>query len=192
METMTTKQLAETAGVTVHGIRKVAKELYPHKMVHGKQSKWNQEESNAIMRKIQKKNMVGQQVTQLPVTGNAVTSPITADLLTQAIGQALAPILEGMNQRISRLEEKAEEVQPLLPPPVNPRKEISRVIRNHVNAQGTGDYGRCFRELYTEYKYRTGIDLVQRAKNRGVDALDYAEAEDLIGQVVSLAREMYP
>ena len=190
MDYMTTKQIADTAGVTTEAVRQAGKKFYPHKMVKGKQTKWTRDECEVLLKYIRKKNFVGEAPSGLEETSKQLASGDLGQLISEAVGQALAPILGEMRGRIQALEEKAEEKQPLLPPPVDPRSELNRIIRKYSSDNGN-PYAWVWTSLYKEYRDRYHVDIPLRAKNIGMSPMEYAEAEDLMLQLVGLARHLY-
>ena len=200
MEAMTTKQLAEVAGVHPDTIRRTAKVLYPHKLVHGKTAKFNSDEASAVIKQVKKKNLVGElpQIAGVESQNAEVASENIRGLLSDSdlakialiVSQVVNPRIEAQNERLERLEDALEKQTPMLPPPVSDRGELNRLVKKYAQDSGT-PYALVWRTLYSEYKYRYGVDIYSRAKHRNMDTLEYADAENLTGQLVLVARALW-
>ena len=46
-------------------------------------------------------------------------------------------------------------------------------------------------ELYEQFYYRKGRNIRLCAKNRGMDTIDYAEDEGLLGELLALAYQLF-
>ena len=80
---------------------------------------------------------------------------------------------------------------PLLPPPeISPRQALKKVIEDWARAHGR-DFHEAYSYLYREYCYRYRVDISRLAKARGLSVLDYAENEEILGQLLALAYFLY-
>jgi hypothetical protein len=73
-------------------------------------------------------------------------------------------------------------------PPLATRDELRRIVNRMGKA--SGDYSGAWNLLYQEVYYRMHRNVKECAKNRGMDTLDYIEGEDLLAEVVAIAREL--
>jgi hypothetical protein len=94
-------------------------------------------------------------------------------------------------QSISQGRNETDQIAELKPalPPISPRKELNLLASNAGRALGS--YSEPWNQIYKNAYYRLGINLRERAKNRGMDTLDYAEAEGYMPQLVAIAREIF-
>jgi predicted transcriptional regulator len=83
-----------------------------------------------------------------------------------------------------------EATLPALPeaPELTQRDQLRRIINRMVK---DGDHAIAWRELYAQYYYRYHVNLRERAKHRGMDTLEYAEAEGLMPDLLALAVRLY-
>lgn len=78
------------------------------------------------------------------------------------------------------------------PPDLEPREALRKLVEGYARSQGGGPaYQTAWSELYREYGYRYHRDLARAAKNRNQSVLEYAESEDIIGQLYILAWTMF-
>ena len=70
------------------------------------------------------------------------------------------------------------------------RSAINMLIRAFAK-NNNAEYSDCFSALYRVFGYRHHIDLKQRARNRKMKPLDYAESEGLIEKLYKTCVDMY-
>jgi hypothetical protein len=73
------------------------------------------------------------------------------------------------------------------PEEISERDQLRRVINRYALKLGEGGHRQAWSDLYTDFYYRYHRNLRECAKNRGMDTLDYAEAEGLMGQLLAAA-----
>jgi hypothetical protein len=76
------------------------------------------------------------------------------------------------------------------PPDLSPRAALRKVVESWARAHGR-DYHEAWAGLYREYDYRYRRDIRAAARGRGLSILDYADDEDLLGQLLALAYHLY-
>jgi transposase len=76
------------------------------------------------------------------------------------------------------------------PPELGPRAALKKVVEGWARSHGK-DYHEAWSNLYREYNYRYQRDIARIAKQRGLSGLDYAEDEELLGQLLALAYFLY-
>lgn len=69
------------------------------------------------------------------------------------------------------------------------RDELRKVVNRY--SRKSGDFPGAWKTLYQEFYYRNHINLRERAKNRKMETLDYAEAEGILPELLSLAIQIY-
>jgi len=74
-------------------------------------------------------------------------------------------------------------------PDMAPRDSLRRIIAKY--GRQSGDFPGAWNNLYSEFSYRYHINLKERAKNRGMEILDYAEADGFIEDLLALAVNLY-
>jgi hypothetical protein len=126
----------------------------------------------------------------LPQNAEVVTRSDLAEfgrsIVSETIKQLL-PLIQGATIQPVRSQSIATEVSAL--PPIDPRKELNMLAREAGYAMG--DYGEPYNQIYKNAYYSLGVNLRERAKNRGVGVLDYAESEGYMTQLVAIARELF-
>lgn len=73
--------------------------------------------------------------------------------------------------------------------PMTERDQLRRVMSKA--GKTTGDFQGAWRELYTQYYYRYHRNLRECARNRGMDTIEYAESEGLVGELLALAVDIF-
>jgi anti-repressor protein len=98
-----------------------------------------------------------------------------------------------LEQRMDKYEAKQQTVTAVLAPvkEISTRSKISQVVREYAHNNG-GDYRATFRSLFTEFKYRYSIDLVQRTRNNGnKTVMDTAEECNCLDDLFALAVKLF-
>lgn len=177
---MTTKEIAEAAGVSSETVRAKGKELFPDKFVIGKKTVFCQKEAIAIMSEIRKKGFI-QPTENLEVpTENLEVGDRFARLerMVESLCGAVAAITSG------HIAQKAIEA-----PKLEPRAELNMIVRKAgKTSEGIRD---AWGELHRHAFYRLGINFRQRAETRGLGVLDYVTEEGFIGDYLAIAREIF-
>lgn len=105
--------------------------------------------------------------------------------------QQLTEITKSQENRLSKIEDKIEERKALLPPPsISPRQNVSKIVREYAVSNSL-DFRSVYQQLYTDFGYRTHMNVSERAKNRGMAKMDYIETEGLIDTLEAVAIELY-
>lgn len=112
----------------------------------------------------------------------AIIAPIVAETIKQLI-----PYLQGTAVQSVKAQSVAADVPAL--PPIDPRKELNMLAREAGYAMG--DYREPYNQIYKHAYYRLGVNLRERAKNRGIDVLDYATESGYMPQLIAIAREIF-
>jgi len=183
---MTTKEIAEVAGVSHDTASRKIKELFPEKIQKGKQTRLIQKEAIMVMAELRKQGYVQPtQNAEVPTQNSeAVDIAFKAALIT------LTNMAQNMESRLSKIETKIEQRQALLPAPqIKPRDHISMLVREHAHAFQI-DYPEAWGYLYKQFSYRTNTNPRERAKNRGMTIIDYIETEGMIDTLESVAMEV--
>jgi hypothetical protein len=176
-ESMTTKEMAEAAGVSTDTVARKIKELYQDKMQARKRTELNQIQAIAVMSAIRKEGFVS-------VPQNAVALPQNAEDRMNRLESMMEKLLTIV---AATIKPQMEELP--APPPMEYRSELRRIVSKA--AKESGDYSGTWEQLYTDSYYRLGINIRERAKNRGMEKLDYAEEAGLIPDLLAIAREIF-
>jgi hypothetical protein len=187
---MTTKEIAEAAGVSVDTVQRVAKKIYPGMFGQGKRLAFVMEEAIEIMKALRKKNFVDlpQGASELPQSAEVVTKSDLAVLIGPIVAETikqLIPLIRGVE--ITGKPEPMKLASEL--PPLDPRRELNMLARDAGRIMG--DYREPYNQIYKHAYYRIGVNLRERAKNRGIDVLDYAAEAGYLPQLVAIAREIF-
>lgn len=186
---MTTKEIAEAAGVSVDTATRSIKSLYPEKMTQGKRVALTQVEAIAVMKDIRKVNFVQlPQDAEVPPQDAEVSS---LDVAFKAAMVTLVSMAQSMDARLTKIETRIDQRQALLPPPqVKPRDHINMIVRKYVS-ETESTYPQAWNELYRQFSYRTNTNPATCAKNREMSILDYIETEGMIELLESVALEIF-
>lgn len=104
--------------------------------------------------------------------------------------ERLCRITESQEARLQKIEVRIEERQALLPPPqVKPRDHINMIVRSYASRNAI-DHSSAWGTLYKEYSYRTNTNPRASAQHRGMQIIDYIDAEGMIETLESIAMEI--
>jgi MOSC domain-containing protein YiiM len=189
-ENMTTKEIAEATGKTERSARNWANKAGEKNSSvaekissagHGKAADFNQDETLAIIEAGLGKNAAGIFRANAEKPDTTSITAIIRETIT-AMVPVLVEVVRGAipQQQISALPAPIE---------LNQRDQLRRVVNGY--AHRSGDHAGAWRELYTQFYYRYHRNIRECAKNRGMDTLDYAENEGIMGELLSLAISLY-
>jgi len=181
---MTTKEIAEAAGVTPETVRVKGKELFPERFVNGRKTEFNQKEAVSIMSELRKKGFI-QPTENLEVPTENLEVVTRGDLA--AFGAAI--VSEMMKQFLPLIQNSKTSTPQIEAPKLETRDELRRIVAKAGKA--SGDYSGAWNVLYQEIYYRMHRNVNECAKNRGMDKLDYIESEGILPEVIAIAREIF-
>lgn len=103
--------------------------------------------------------------------------------------------LDGLTNRVQRLEqiqEKKADLTKLLPEPKKEtlRMNLNKIVRSY-SIKNNWDTSGVWNKLYQEFYYRYNVNLKVRARNCGMSKLDYAEKHGHMEDLLSLALELF-
>jgi len=182
---MTIREIAETAGCAERTVKRWIAENMPGRMEKGKTTHLSYDEATRLMAALPKKNLV-QDLGQL---SQVESQP--ADLVTiiKAVVQELVPAL--LSALRGGPTAPARTALPA-PPDLEPRDALRKLVDGYARTQGGGPaYHSAWADLYREFGYRYHRDIARAAKNRGQSVLEYADDEDIIGQLYMIAWQLY-
>ncbi len=182
---MTTKEIAEVAGVSVDTVQKVAREVYPEKFGQGKRVTYLKAEAISVMRLIRKRNFV-----ELPK--DAEVLPQTSedsriDRLEMLMEKLL--LVTGNLLQVQQSNQTQEKRVMLPAPQLDARSHIKKLIDEYVSRNNI-EHGDAYRYLYREFFYRTKCNATLCAKNRGMKTIDYIDDEGMIETLEAIAMEV--
>jgi hypothetical protein len=191
---MTTKEIAEVAGVSVDTVQRKGRELFPGKYSQGKRVVFIKDEAVALMKELRKKNFVELPQNAEVLPQNADVSYLSAKdiaLISQIVSATVAETIKRLDGRMEKIETRIDQRAALLPAPqIKPRDNINKIVRDWVGKTG-GDHREAWNSLYRDFGYRTNTNPSICAKNRGMTILDYIEAEGQIDVLEAVAIEIY-
>jgi len=147
----------------------------------GKPADWSLEETCAIIETGMGKNAADLYRMSAKPQATQSIADIVRETMT-AMVPALIAILKGAIP-----EQKALALPPAAE--MSERDQLRRIINQY--SRQTGDFQGALRELYSQYLYRYHRNIRECAKNRGMDTLEYAEAEGLITELLTLAVALF-
>lgn len=190
---MTTREIAEAAGLSIDTIQRIGRELYPAKFGQGKRTDFNKQESIEIMKRARKLNFVElpQNAEVLPQNAEVDSSLTSKDieLIARVVSMTVAETIKQLDVRMTKIEGRIEQRQALLPaPPIEPREHINMIVRDY-SAKNSIEFRDVWKELYKQFSYRTNSNPSISAKNRGMTIIDYIESEGMIETLESIAMD---
>jgi len=181
---MTTKQMADAAGVSTDTVTRKIKELFPQLVENRKKTVLNQGQALKVMSEIRKVNFVQpQNALELPQTA----SDARLDRL-EAITEKLLLTMGNMMLAMQSNQKPVEQAS--LPAPKLSSRDELRMIVNKAS-KTSGDYSGAWKTLYTEIYYRLHINATERAKNAKTTAIEILDAEGLLDSAVAIAKEIF-
>jgi len=181
---MTTKEIAEIAGVSVDTVQKKIKELYPEIVEQRKRTVLNKTQAIEVMKDLRKKNFIlPQNSADLPQ--NSADSRL--DRLESLMEKLL--LVTGNLLQVQQ-SNQTQEKRVLLPAPqLDSRSHIKKLIDEYVSRNKI-EHGDAYRYLYREFFYRTKCNATLCAKNRGMKTIDYIDDEGMIETLEAIAMEV--
>ena len=197
---MTTKEIADIAGVSIDTVQKVAREVYPEKFGQGKRVTYLKAEAISVMSLIRKRNFVElpKDAEVLPkdaevLPQNAKVSFLSEKdiaIISQIVSVTVSETIKALDGRMTNIEQKIEQRKLLLAAPqLDARAHIKKMIDEYVSRNGI-EHRDAYRYLYREFFYRTKCNASLCAKNRGVKTIDYIDDEGMIETLEAIAMEV--
>jgi hypothetical protein len=208
---MTTKQIAEFSEVSVRTVRRWVDKLSgpPGQNVRnlpiekikmleagerGQTVNWSEDEVYLILE-------AGGRGAVARWMREAQAIPKTVTMTAEEAGAARLDRLESMVEKLvgavtvlatgSQGRQAAPALVSLPPPPeIMPRDALKRIVEAWARSHGRDFHG-AWANLYREYLYRYHRDISRAAKAYGSSVLDYAEEENIIGELLALAYYLY-
>ena len=181
---MTTKEIAEVAGVSVDTVQKKIKEMFPEIVEQRKKTVLNKMQAIEVMKDLRKKNFIlPQNSADLPQ--NSADSRL--DRLESLMEKLL--LVTGNLLQVQQ-SNQTQEKRVLLPAPqLDARAHIKKLIDEYVSRNKI-EHGDAYRYLYREFFYRTKCNATLCAKNRGMKTIDYIDDEGMIETLEAIAMEV--
>jgi hypothetical protein len=191
MKGMSLKEIADTAGCSYRTVKTYAKKLWPQSSFRNR--RLTASEAQTLMEALPKRQMVeGMGKSALP-QGQIGTS--TADARLDRLEGMVEKLVGAVTVLASGAQGATRTPAPAAlpaPPDLQPRDALRKLVDGYARSQGGGPaFQAAWAELYREFGYRYHRDIVRSAKNRNQSVLDYADSEDIIGQLYLLAAQLY-
>jgi len=181
---MTTKELADTAGVSVDTIQRKAKELFPGKFTQGSKPRYTQKEAIAIIGNVKKTGFIElPQIAEVPTQGADVSRMDRLESLMEKMMTMMTVIMG--NQVVQKKSEPAQ----IEAPPLELREQLRKIVNDA--SRESGDYQGAWNMLYSEIYYRLHINVSVRASNLHISKLDVLEKENMLMSAILIAREIF-
>lgn len=188
---MTVKGIADVAGCSLKTAQRTAKRLFPEAVRSGRKSEFDHLQTIRILQALPKRNLV-QSSAPAGTFSHARPLPDRFDRLIESLNNLTHAILlrqEAQESRIRGLEAHSGAVT-LPAPEKSPRAQLNELVRRYVHASSES-YTTAWARLYRDCLYRLGINFRERARRRGMDTLDYIEAEGYLQQVLLVAHTVF-
>jgi hypothetical protein len=131
------------------------------------------------------------QASAQPPRGAALSGEIV-----EVIRVTVAEAVRAAVSETVRMIAQAPEATALPPPPISDstilRARLREAMGNWVRLKKVRTHEAAYNRLYEAFRGAYGIDLKGRAKERGVSALGYAEAEGHLAHLAAVATRLYP
>lgn len=190
---MTTREIAETAGVSTETASRKIKEMYPDRVKNGKPTRLIQSEALCVMSELRKKNFVEPLQNDKVALQNAKVSFLSEKdiaIISQIVSVTVSETIKALDGRMTNIEQKIEQRKILLPAPqLDAREHIKKLIDEYVSRNKI-EHGDAYRYLYREFFYRTKCNASLCAKNRGMKTIDYIDNEGMIETLEAIAMEV--
>jgi predicted transcriptional regulator len=191
---MTTKEIAEVAGVSERTVRRIAKNEVGVVFERGKKAIFTEKEAIETMRLARKKGfIVPRQNADVPRQNADVNSFLTERdiaIISQIVSVTVSETIKALDGRMTNIEQKIEQRKILLPAPqLDARAHIKKLIDEYVSRNKI-EHGDAYRYLYREFFYRTKSNASLCAKNRGMKTIDYIDNEGMIETLEAIAMEV--
>lgn len=126
--------------------------------------------------------------------GRRAVAPPTTDpwLAIQMMSKGLMDL----DERVRNLEQRqiaASAATLPVVPEIPLRKQIVRLVRDYVyiHPHDFESYEAAYVYLYTEFKYRYGVDIMLCARNREIRTIDYIESIGKQSDLLALAHKLF-
>lgn len=193
---MTVKEMSEITRANEKTIREKIKELYPGFVKKGKKTILNQQQAENVLLVLKKTGVV-EFGKSSEVVGKSSDVTTMNDVLTSlnALIQTITIQAQSYEKRFNDIEKvienKVEDRKILLPAPEKSDKDnINQLVRSYASNNDL-NYSVAYGKLYQEAYYRLNVNLKVRAKNEGKSIIQYAEDSGLIGELLSIAMEIF-
>lgn len=189
---MTTREIAEVAGVSNDTVIRKIKELYPEEIKPRKATNLVKTKAIRVMSELRKTGFINplpQNAEVLPQNAEVDSSLTSKDieLIARVVSMTVAETIKQLDTRMTKIEGKIEQRQALLPaPPIEPREHINMIVRDY-SARNKIEFRDVWKELYKQFSYRTNSNPSISAKNRGMTIIDYIESEGMMETLESIA-----
>ena len=199
---MTTKEIAKAVNKDERSVQRWAKrtgdkmssigDKLSSVQKTGKPADYNLEETCQIIETGMGKNAADlfrmsakNQTTALPQDAD-----VDIDVAFKAAIIQLVQMTNSMNTRLTIIETRIEQRQALLPAPqITPRQHIIQLVNQYCGRTGR-DHQSVYRQLYSEFGYRTHCNPSQCAKNREMKIIDFIDSEGQIETLEAVAMEI--
>jgi NACalpha-BTF3-like transcription factor/histone H3/H4 len=190
---MTTKELAEVAGVSERTIRRIAENEVGFVYEKGKKAVYTEKDAIEIMRLARKKGFIQPRQNADVATQKAKVSFLSEKdiaIISQIVSVTVSETIKALDGRMTNIEQKIEQRKILLPAPqLDARAHIKKLIDEYVSRNGI-EHSDAYRYLYREFFYRTKCNASLCAKNRGMKTIDYIDDEGMIETLEAIAMEV--
>ena len=193
---MNTKQIAQAVGKDDRTVRRwVTKTAAKMPTMADKMSAesfrttgadWNIDEAVAII-----KTGLGENAASLFRENAKRAAPETStEAIATIVRETVAAMVPMLIAAVQGAIPKRTVAELPAPEEISERDQLRRVINRYALKLGEGGHRQAWSEIYTDFYYRYHRNLRECAKNRGMDTLDYAESEGLLGQLLAVAIAM--
>lgn len=155
----------------------------------------SQAQSIEVMKGIRKLNFVElpqnrEVLPQIAEVGSL--SPRDLDLISAIVSRTVAMTIQQLDLRLSKIEERVEERQALLPAPKVSDRDSIRELVNKEAARSNKEQSLVWNELYDRCYYLRMGNLKLQAKNaKAKSVLEHIDKIGLSGEVLAIALDLW-
>lgn len=189
---MTTRQIAQAVGKTERCVQGWAKRAGENissvgekvsSAGHGKPADYTLDETVAIIQV-----GLGRNAAALFRKNAERAAPTTsAESIAAIVRETVAAMVPMLIAAVQGAIPKRTVAELPAPEEISERDQLRRVVNRYAARLGEGGFRQAWAEIYADFYYRYHRNIRECAKNRGMDTLDYVEAEGLMGSLLAVA-----
>ena len=191
---MTTKEIAEITGLSRQTVNKMIKRLFPALSKSGKATVLNREQAEKVIGELRiegKRNITPAKNERVPAKNEQlITKQDIAGIVKETVTEVIKSVIPVIQEMAVQQAKQQANTSYLPLPAKEPTAEVNQIVRSYAKNNGY-DYGKTWRQLYTEFYYHFSIDVTVCAKNRGVSKMDYVRFIGKEKELLSVARKIF-
>lgn len=78
-----------------------------------------------------------------------------------------------------------------MPPEIPVRRQVTNLVNDYADRHLNGDFRKAWGELYKDFGDRYGMNVTERARNRGRKGIEYLADEGLLRELLMVAENLF-